>query len=98
MGWVLFLNRSLCKGRTWKISEFRVMIVTSLRCDDVKVVTPGSRHLAGLLERRLWGLPAVYDLPVLAHRFDGKAHFFFFFFFFFRASAWLLNACANERI
>src|SRR3954454_13397764 len=81
IGWVLL---PLCDGRTWKISEFRGMIVTSLGCDDVEVVTSGSRHLAGLFERRLWSLPAVYDFPVRAYCFDGEAHFFFFFFFFFK--------------
>jgi hypothetical protein len=74
------------------------MIVTTLGCDDVNVIAPGSRHLAGLLERRLGGLAAVNELPMLAHCFDREAHFFFFFFFFLRTSAWLLKACAKDRI
>jgi hypothetical protein len=97
MEWVLFLNRSLCHKRARKIAEFRGMIVATLGCDDVNVITPGSRHLAGLLERGLGGLAAVNEFTMFAHCFDREAHFFFFFFFF-STSAWLLKACAKARI
>jgi hypothetical protein len=74
------------------------MIVTSLRRDDVDLVTARSRQFARLLERRLGCLPAVHEFALLAHAFDGEVHFFFFFFFFFRTSAWALNASAKDLI
>jgi hypothetical protein len=74
------------------------MVVAAFGCDDVNVVTAGFRHFTGLSERSLDGFAAMGDFSVLAHGFDGEAHFFFFFFFFFRTVACALKASASVFI
>jgi hypothetical protein len=93
-----FLNKSLCDGCPWNIPEFRRGVVPSFRCHDVDVIAASSGHLAGFLERRLRGFPAVHKFAVLAHGFDRETHFLFFFLFLLMTLACALNASASDFI
>ncbi|WFU69182.1 hypothetical protein [Bradyrhizobium sp. CB2312] len=64
----------------------------------MNVVAAYLSKLLGFREGRFGALPPVRQLAVLAHAFDGEAHFFFFFLFFFIVSAWARNASAKVFI